>query len=165
MSEVRGLWNVSRWDSPAGRVAEGWMKRRVDRVPETGFDAAILADGDFPDALDARLIHAMVVVEDWTGVSGLVTAAVDPGARWCRELSAFFDCAIRVRPFEYLKYERLTSFVSADNLASVRFTERMGATREATLKGAGASSTGSGGTVDLHVYAMRQGDYARKRYS
>ena len=157
--------HIEQWAVFYGACASRWLSQHVD-TESIMFGKA---DGSFlvrrpvmPGMCPTFL--AGVVVEDWNGVTGVVTAVVDPKARWCRAMSRFFDRAVRVRPFEHLKYECLTSFVSADNLASIRFTERMGATREATLRGAGVSCTGSGKAVDLHVYTMRQGDYARKRY-
>jgi len=90
-------------------------------------------------------VIAAAVYDEYNGQNIFVHLAGKPGRKWLNRefLKWGFDY-----PFNQLGVKRLTAWVHADNLESVRFVEHIGFRREATLEKAGP------GGVDVYIFVM-----------
>lgn len=93
-------------------------------------------------------IAAALYVE-YNGANVYIHLAGDPGSHW---LNREFLYWVFHYPFIQLGVKRMTSCVDSGNVASIRFTEHLGATREATLAKAGKDGS------DVYVYRMFRED-------
>lgn len=93
-------------------------------------------------------LQAGILYDNYNGANIHVAVAAVPGGKWMTKefLRVAFDY-----PFRQLNVRRITALIAESNAPSIRFTEHMGFTREATL--VDAHPTGN-----LLIYAMRKED-------
>lgn len=128
------------------------MKQIVINYPGVGEWTAHRAGGEFSGigatigVIENGVIQAGILYDNYNGANIHISVAAVPGRSWVTKklLHVVFDY-----PFRQLKVNRITSFVADTNEASIRFTEHIGFTREATL--ADAHPTGN-----LIIYVMRR---------
>lgn len=97
---------------------------------------------------DGELI-AGVVYEGYNGTNVFVHVAAVPGKRW---LNRDFLAYAFHYPFNELKVKRISAYIMANNLESIRGSEHLGFQLEATLEGAGQDG------VDVLIYKMKRED-------
>lgn len=94
-------------------------------------------------------LAAGVAYQDYNGHNVWMHVAAKPGARWL--VREYLNYCF-VYPFVELGCQRVSGFVEAQNTSSRRFTEHVGFSIEATLRGA-ASDGG-----DVLIYRMDRKD-------
>lgn len=95
---------------------------------------------------DGELI-AGVLYEGFNGRNVWMHVAAVPGGHWMTRDYLRYCFSY---PFDEMKVERVSGYVSASNAAAVRLDEHLGFQREAVLKGAAEDG------ADVLIYVMRR---------
>lgn len=133
---------MSRFEvvSDRGR-ALAFVRPRLDiNVVEGMTGICLLRDGE---------VIAASVYHDFNGSNIFMHCCGSPGTRWLNR--DFLKWCFHY-PFAQLHANRITVWVTVDNLTSLRFVKHLGFKHEATLTGAGPSG------VDVHLLVLFRKD-------
>ena len=98
--------------------------------------------------LDGEIVAA-IVFQDANAYNVMMHVAANTSKRWITRDLIYYTFAY---PFLQMKVNRVTGWVSSKNETAVRFDEKLGFQREATLRGAGEHGE------DVYLYTMFKED-------